>query len=249
MINDNKCKQELESLCDCITDGIILRSRATRYEKGEKSTKYFLNLEKRNETKSHVRKLFNSDGSEETNQKNILANIKSFYSELYTRRSAKIEKELFDYLYDMNIPKLSHEAKTSYEGKLMVKECWNALDSMGNNKSPGNDGFTKECYLAFLNDLYQYLVDSLNFLLETGEFSSSQKQAVITLIEKKDRDKRIIKNWRPISLINVNVKMASKSLALRVQDVIRELVHSDQTTYVKDCYIGESICVVEDILE
>ena len=85
----------------------------------------------------------------------------------------------------MNIRKLSHEAKTSCEGKLTVKECWNALDSMGNNKSPGNDGFTKEFHSAFFNDLNRYLIDSLNFSLENGEFSSSQKQAVITLIEKK----------------------------------------------------------------
>ena len=112
----DKCKEELESLYNYITDGIVLGSRATLYEKGEKSTKYFLNLEKRNKTKSHVRKLINSDGSEETNPKNILANIKSFCSELYTRRSIKIEKEIFDYLYDLNIPKLSYEAKTSCEG-------------------------------------------------------------------------------------------------------------------------------------
>ena len=62
-----------------------------------------------------------------------------------------------------------------------------------------------------------------------GEFSSSQKQAVITIIERKDRDKRILKNWRPISLINVDVKIASKALILRVRNVMQELVHSDQT--------------------
>ena len=70
-----------------------------------------------------------------------------------------------------------------------------------------------------------------------GEFSSSQKQAVITLIEKKDRDKRILKNWRPISLINVHVKIASKALALRARNVMHELVYSDQTAYVKDRYM------------
>ena len=82
-----------------------------------------------------------------------------------------------------------------------------------------------------------------------GEFSSSQTEAVIILIEKKVRDKRISKNWRPISLINVDVKIASKALALRVRNVMHELVHSDQTAYVKDRYIGESIRIVDDILE
>ena len=82
-----------------------------------------------------------------------------------------------------------------------------------------------------------------------GEFSSSQKKAVTTLIKKKDRDKRILKNWRPISLINIDVKIASKALALRVRNVMHEHVYSDQTAYVKDRYIGESICIVDDILE
>ena len=112
-INDyNKCKEELESLHYYITDGIILHSRSTWYEKGEKSTKYLLNLEESNKTKSHVTKLINSDGSEETSPKNILANINSFCSDLYTRRSVKTEKEIFDYLYALNVPKCSHEAKT-----------------------------------------------------------------------------------------------------------------------------------------
>ena len=123
--------------------------------------------------------------------------------------------------YNLNIPKLSQEGKISCEGKLTVKECWNVLDSMGNNRSPENDGFTKEFYSAFFNDLNRYLVDSLNFSLENGEFSSSQKQDVITLSEKKDRDKRILKNWRPN-----DIKIASKALALRVRNVIHELIHS-----------------------
>ena len=123
LINDyNKCKEELESLYDYITDG-IMPSHATWYEKSEKSSKYFLNLEKRNKTKSHVRKLINSDGFEETNPKNILANIKSFYSKLYTKRSVKTEKEIFHYLYDLNIPKLSHEAMTSCEGNSWWKNA------------------------------------------------------------------------------------------------------------------------------
>ena len=37
------------------------------------------------------------------------------------------------------------------------------------------------------------LVDSLNYSYDHGELSQSQKEAVITLIQKKDRDRRLIK--------------------------------------------------------
>lgn len=45
---------------------------------------------------------------------------------------------------------------------------------------------------------------------------SKAKQAVITLLQKKDEDKRFISNWRPISLIKVDTKIASKTLAISV---------------------------------
>ena len=46
-VEDLECLQaEYDQLCDYITQGAIVRSRATWYEKGEKNNKYFLNLEK-----------------------------------------------------------------------------------------------------------------------------------------------------------------------------------------------------------
>ena len=45
------------------------------------------------------------------------------------------------------------------------------------------------------------MVDSLNDSYDLGELSNTQKEAIITLIEEKDKDKRYLTNWRPISLI------------------------------------------------
>ena len=53
-----------------------------------------------------------------------------------------------------------------------------------------------------LNPLCYYSIKK-SFL--SGELSISQKQAVINLTERKDRDKRLIKNWKPISLLNIKV--------------------------------------------
>ena len=82
-----------------------------------------------------------------------------------------------------------------------------------------------------------------------GEMSISQRQAVITLIEKKGKDKRYIQNGRPISLINVDAKVASKCLALRLKKFIHTLVDSHQTAYVPGCNIGESVRLAEDLLK
>ena len=79
--------------------------------------------------------------------------------------------------------------------------------------------------------------------------TSSQKQALIILIKKKGKDKRLFKNWRPISLINVDAKIASKASALRIRKVLVSLISSDQTAYVKGRYIGESVRLLNDILE
>ncbi|XP_067036280.1 uncharacterized protein [Acropora muricata] len=77
------------------------------------------------------------------------------------------------------------------------------------------------------------MVDSLNYFYDYDELSNSQKEAIITLIEKKDKDERHLSNWRPISLINVDVKIGSKAIAKRLQNVLPNIIHHNQCAYVK----------------
>ena len=100
--------------------------------------------------------------------------LNTYYSSLYARKSIKTEKECLDYLADINSPILTNEEQHLCERQLAPVEVFDALSNMQANKTPGNDGLSKEFYLAF----------------EVGELSTSQRQAVITLIEKKGKDKR-----------------------------------------------------------
>ena len=106
------------------------------------------------------------------------------------------------------------------------------LSSMNNNKSPGNDGLSKEFYICFFEKLADPLIQALNQSFMEEEMSISQRQAVITLIERTGKDKMYIQKWHPISLINVAAKVASKCLALRLKNVIHTFVDSHQTAYV-----------------
>ena len=58
------------------------------------------------------------------------------------------------------------------------------------------------------------MVDSLNYSYDYGELSNSQKEAIITLIEKNDKNKRDLSNWRPISLINKNYEFGGGGIWL-----------------------------------
>ena len=71
--------------------------------------------------------------------------------------------------------------------------------SMQKNKSPGNDGLTKVFFVAFWEDIKGVFLNLCRTAKLKKELSPSQRQAIIKLIEKKDKDKRFIKNWRPIS--------------------------------------------------
>ena len=68
-------------------------------------------------------------------------------------------------------------------------------------------------------------------------------------MKKKDKDKRLIKNCRPISLLNVDSKLISKSLANRLQDVMPNLVSENQSAYVNNRFISKSGKLISDILE
>ena len=120
---------------------------------------------------------------------------------------------------------------------------------MPNNKTPGNDGLSKEFYEAFWNELKDPLLKSFYHAKTYKKFSTSQRQAVIKLLEKKDRDKRLIKNWRPISLLNTDLKIFSKALAAKLKSVLPSLITSQQTAYVQNRYIGEAGRLISDILD
>ena len=60
-------------------------------------------------------------------------------------------------------------------------------------------------------------MESVNQAFHTKMSSISQRQTVINFIEKKDRDKRYIKNWIPISLFNVDIKVLYKAISNKLK--------------------------------
>ena len=202
-------KNKIEEIYEKKAEGARIRSKCLCYEEGEKSSKFFLNLEKRRGIRGHIRKLI-VNNQEITYQNKIQNELLFFYETLFKNTSAITSKDCESFLNKVSVPKLNSEDAIICEGDLNELELLKALKSMQNNKSPGNDGLTKEFYETFWNEIKNYFMYSIMEAREKKKLSTSQRQAVIKLTEKKERDKRFTKNWRPISLLMLTIKVLLK---------------------------------------
>jgi len=129
----------------------------------------------------------------------------------------------------VNSTSLTNEEQTLCEGPLTETECLQALKKMESDKTPGTDEF----YKVFWKDISFFSISALNYAFDSGCLSVTQRRGVIKLIPKKDAELYFIKNWRPISLLNTNYKIAAKSIANRIKLVLPNLINHDQTGFLK----------------
>ena len=134
------------------------------------------------------------------------------------------------------------------EGLVSENECLNALKEFKNAKSPGSDGFSAEFYRFFWPELGPEMVASFNYGFRTGTLSISQRRGIISLIPKKNKDKTLLENLRPVSLLNTDYKILTKTIAKRLEKVLPKIINSDQTGYVKGRFIGENVRLIQDVM-
>ena len=184
-----------------------------------------------------------------TDQDEINKQIFSFYQSLFSRQVQVQTDKIDAYLDNIPLPKLTNEQTLSCEGIISEDEVFKSLKSMDNNKSPGNDGLSKEFYERFWDEVKNSLLASIYKEFLNQELSTSQKQALIKILEKKNEDKRFIKNWRPVPLLNKNMEIISKVLSTKIKGVLPYLISSNQTAYVKNRFLSENGRLISDILE
>ena len=237
---------ELQEIRKKKLEGSIVRSRAKWIDQGEKTSKYFCNLENRNYISKCMPNLWKSDGEKTETEEEIINETKAFYENLYNLKETE-DTDLNQKLPYEDIPKLNDEENKKLEGLLKPEELLYSLKNLKNNKSPGSDGFTAEFLKFFWKDLGTFILRSLNNSFQKGELSQTQKEGLITCIPKGEKDKQYLKNWRPISLLNVTYKLASACIANRIKTVLPKLINEDQTGFIKGRYIGENIRNLYDL--
>ena len=173
------------------------------------------------------------DGNHLFDQREILKEAKHYYETLYNESNNLIDVNLEDDLKNCTSNKLDEKQKKELEGLLQYNEVTHTLKNMKNDKSPGGDGFTLNFYKVFWNKIGHFVVRALNHAFISRSFSPNVKLGTITCIPKDHKPKKFLKNWRPITLLNVLYKLASGSIANRMKHVLDHIISSDQTGFLK----------------
>ena len=118
---------------------------------------------------------------------------------------------------------------------------------MAKGKSPGSEGLPMEFYVKFWPILGTDLVNVLNSCYLSGVMSLTQRRGLISLIFKKG-DRLDPRNWRPITLLNVDYKLAARVIAGRLLKVIHLIVAKDQTYGVPGRFIGENVSIICNVV-
>ena len=243
----NAVRNELGEIEEETLRGNIIRSRAQLIEENEKCSKYFMKLVNRNYKSKCITTLLKDDQIL-NQQSEILVECKQFYESLYSSKQSITNLDQCQF-FKNNHKSLSAAENYICESSVTEDECYETILTFSNNKSPGSDGLSVEFYKVFWHKIKTYLLNSYNYSFQNNILSLDQRRALITLIPKGNKDKRLLKNWRPISLLNSDYKILAKVLASRLQKVISGIIHPNQTGYIKGRYIGDNIRTMLDILE
>ena len=227
-------------------EGIMIRSRAQWLEEGEQPSRYFFNLQRIKAQRSHISSVYDLNGTEVSSQEEIEKAHVDFYSRLFSEEP--VDAALQDDLLSSLPRQLSSDQASSCEGQMTLDEMTFALRKMNSNKAPGPDGLSVEFYVKFWDRLGPYLCRVLNACYRAGEMCESMKSSNTRVIFKKG-DRKNLKNWRPISLLNVDYKICSKVLSLRLSKVLEFIVDPDQTCSVPGCKITSNLHILRDVLD
>ena len=117
------------------------------------------------------------------------------------------------------------------------------------NKSPGSDGLTNAFYLKFFHLFGDVLCEIINLAYENGELSKTQKLSYITLICKDETRADEMKCYRPISLLNIDYKIISKIITIRLGNILPKIIGIDQTCSVKGRSIFDNLHLIRNVMD
>uniref|UniRef100_A0A803SP10 Reverse transcriptase domain-containing protein n=1 Tax=Anolis carolinensis TaxID=28377 RepID=A0A803SP10_ANOCA len=252
--NDNRAKQDLENLRKQMTS-LDLEEMANKlkflkqqhFQNANKPGKW-LAWKIRKEKKARTITEINSDGIRYTTEQEIADQFNKFYSKLYSKDNIRKDK-IGEFLSIQKLPKITEKQREFLNKDITEKEIQRAINNMESNKAPGPDGLNGLYYKTFAEELTPHLKKIMNEILDNKKVPDTWRYATITVIPKDGQDPRLVKNYRPISLLNSDYKIFTNILAERLKEFLADWIGEDQTGFLPRRHMRDNVREIINIIE
>jgi ribonuclease HI/exonuclease III len=214
------------------------KAKARYAEQGEKCSKYWFQLNKKKHPPSTIFAMQDHKGKITTRTSQMVKIASKYHENLlkkpeWTAERASATKELLSKIDK----KITQEQAKTFEKGITMAELSEAMKLSKNGKSPGADGIVYELYKKLTADneeeidvkevLYEVFKDQEEHGIEKEEFL----EGIMSLLYKK-KDKKRIENYRPLTLLNTDYKLYTKTIATKLGQVAKDLIDEDQAGFI-----------------
>ncbi len=227
---------------------LILRSWGFFYEHGDKAGRLLAHQLKSRASAQHISQIADDAGDITIDPLAINNIFMNFYSSLYKSETPKEQSKLVEFFDQISVPTISSEYKKDLEHPLQLQEISAAIAALQSGKTPGPDGFPIEFYKKFSTKLSPLLLNMFEHSLSQGTLPKSLTEALITLLLKPEKDPTQCSSYRPISLLNADVKVLAKLLAIRLESPLVSIISANQTGFIKGRHIFSNIRCLLNVL-
>lgn len=142
-------------------------------------------------------------------------------------------RDIHKYLSSLQLPSIPEQQLNLLNAPISAQEVCTAVNTIPKGKAPGPDSFSGEYYQTFSSTLAPHLCGVFNRAMECGEVPPEMLQATVVALPKPGKTPDSPANFRPISLLNTNIKLYAKRIATRLLPVLPSLIHPDQVGFMK----------------
>uniref|UniRef100_A0A803JCB5 Reverse transcriptase domain-containing protein n=1 Tax=Xenopus tropicalis TaxID=8364 RepID=A0A803JCB5_XENTR len=241
-------KQELNTLQKHKVDKAIRWTDFKYYKYCNKPDRFLAKLLKDKTQINQIPRIKTPQGDITSNPEKIRDTFLEYYRKLYAQPHKPNRNATHRFLAQHPTPTLTIAEVERLNESITLEDIGDAIKNLKLGKAPGPDGLSAGYYKKFSEILIPQLKTLYDYIAQGKKIAPELLAAHITLIPKPNKDPLHPKHYRPISLLNLDLKILTSILSKRLAAQLPKLIHKDQVGFIPFRQAGDNIRKILNII-
>lgn len=212
---------------------------------GDKCTGEFFKSVRQKNAHAVISELRDNQGRSFTRKEDLEAICLDFYKKLYEHK--EVSEEAINEVLDGLLATFTCDMNMTLVKDISESELSAVVSSMAKGKAPGHNGIPIEFFQKMWRTIGNDFLRMLTKGFEEGRLQEGVTKGLISLIPKEG-DLRDLNYWQPITLLTNIYKILAKTLQLRLQPILRDVISLEQTAFLQLRFILDNIVLTQESL-